>query len=169
MDVPSLIRETLHDLEIDQAELARRLGVGQPTVSKWIKGSGAPDYESCLRLALVSGRPATQVLDIVGLDPSLLRVAGDQSGIPQPAILSRMRSLDQQVTRWMEVMGPRMGEDAAAQRFWQDLVADARRRNELAESLTASRTDITTDDDTANKPVAFLSTFEEAPQEAVAA
>jgi transcriptional regulator with XRE-family HTH domain len=72
MDIPELIRSVLRDLDIDQAELSRRLGVGQPTVSKWLRGSGKPDYESCLRLAKITGRPARMWLEAAELDPELV-------------------------------------------------------------------------------------------------
>lgn len=72
MDVPVLIREALKVLNVDQAELARRLEVSQSAVSKWISGQGKPDYESCLRLALLTGWAPADVLKSAGRDPSLL-------------------------------------------------------------------------------------------------
>lgn len=72
MDVPALILEAMTALKTDQADLSRRLGVGQPTVSKWKSGQVKPDYESCLRLAQITGKPAGEVLRAAGRDPSLL-------------------------------------------------------------------------------------------------
>jgi transcriptional regulator with XRE-family HTH domain len=75
MNVPSLIQEALDTLKITQAGLARQLGRGQPTVSRWLSGESNPDYESCLLLAQITGQPASEVLAAAGLNASLLPAA----------------------------------------------------------------------------------------------
>lgn len=72
MDVPALIREAMETLGISQAGLARQLRRAQPTVSRWLLGQVQPDYESCLRLSMITGKPAGDVLRAAGLDPTLL-------------------------------------------------------------------------------------------------
>lgn len=90
MNVSELIREALATLQIDQAELARRLGVTQSAVSKWLSGFGNPDFESCLRLAKFTGRPAAQFLRAAGHDPSLLPL-GDPEMVDSRAELVRLK------------------------------------------------------------------------------
>lgn len=80
MDVPTLIARALRAADGNQAELARRLGVSESTVSRWIAGKSGLDYESCLRLARITGLSAWEVAEIAGLDPQLLPPG---SGVPQ--------------------------------------------------------------------------------------
>jgi len=90
MDVPALIRQALVSLRTNQAGLARKLERGEPTVSRWISGSGKPDYESCLRLAQITGKAPREVLETVGLDPTLLPVGDSDSLTPiQRDVLTR--------------------------------------------------------------------------------
>jgi transcriptional regulator with XRE-family HTH domain len=52
----SRIRRLLTDLKLTQAELAGRLGVSPPTVSRWIQGRHEPTAESYIALGNLSGR-----------------------------------------------------------------------------------------------------------------
>jgi transcriptional regulator with XRE-family HTH domain len=51
------IRRLLVDLKLTQAELADRLGISPPTVSRWIRGRHEPTAESYIALGNLSGRP----------------------------------------------------------------------------------------------------------------
>ncbi len=103
MDVPQLILESLRILDIDQAGLAKRLGRGQPTVSRWLSGDAKPDYESCLRLAQITGMPATTVLETVGLDPSLIPASPGA----RAEVDTKRQALRDQLDRWLAAVGPK--------------------------------------------------------------
>jgi len=51
------IRQLLVDLKLTQAELADRLGVSPPTVSRWIRGRHEPTAESYIALGNLCDRP----------------------------------------------------------------------------------------------------------------
>lgn len=90
MDVPTLIREALATLRVNQAELACRLERGEGSLSRWLSGLAKPDYESCLRLAKITSMSPRVVLEIVGLDPTLLPVADVEALTPiQRDVLTR--------------------------------------------------------------------------------
>ena len=52
----SKIRAYRRDTGLTQAQLARRLGVAQPTVCNWEKGRSAPSHRTALKLAAMIGR-----------------------------------------------------------------------------------------------------------------
>lgn len=52
----SKIRAYRRDMGLTQAQLARRLGVAQPTVCNWEKGRSAPSHRTALKLAAMIGR-----------------------------------------------------------------------------------------------------------------
>jgi transcriptional regulator with XRE-family HTH domain len=78
-----------------QAELARRLGVAGSAVSTWYSGKGLPSYESCLRLARITGVPARSVLVAAHHDPTLLPDAPEEATLEEQEILDRL-----QVREW---------------------------------------------------------------------
>lgn len=51
------IRQLLVDLNLTQAELAGRIGVSPPTVSRWTQGTHRPTAESYIALGNLAGRP----------------------------------------------------------------------------------------------------------------
>jgi transcriptional regulator with XRE-family HTH domain len=61
----------------NQAELARRLGRSETTVSRWVTGRNGIDFESALRLARLTGLPPHKVVEACGLDPSLVPAPPD--------------------------------------------------------------------------------------------
>src|SRR6266536_932587 len=90
MDIDSLIAQALILVKGNQAELARRLGRTETTVSRWVTKRNGIDYESCLRLAKITGLPARVVLEAAGLDPSLLPLADSEALTPiQRDVLTR--------------------------------------------------------------------------------
>jgi transcriptional regulator with XRE-family HTH domain len=58
----NFIEKYIRDSEISQSELARRLGVSQPTVSDWISGKKTPSGDKVLSLAKEMGVTPERVL-----------------------------------------------------------------------------------------------------------
>lgn len=116
MDVPALINEAMDALKVDQADLSRKLGVGQPTVSKWKSGQVKPDYESCLRLAQITGKPAADVLRAAGRDPSLLPPGDPRLATESHAELVSLKRILADVRRMLVPLaeGKRLDNCAAA-------------------------------------------------------
>lgn len=88
MDFPALLAQALAAVKGNQAELARRLGRSETTISRWANSRSGIDYESCLRLARITGIPAKTVLTAAGLDPNLL-IDGDLTAM-QRDVMARM-------------------------------------------------------------------------------
>ncbi len=58
----NFIEKHIRDAGISQSELARRLGVSQPTVSDWIAGKKTPSGDKVLLLAREMGIAPERVL-----------------------------------------------------------------------------------------------------------
>lgn len=67
-----ILSDMLREIEGNQTELARRIGVTQPTISRWISGKQKPDADQRATIARLAG--ALGVID--GVDN------GELSGIP---------------------------------------------------------------------------------------
>lgn len=80
-----LLDQALEAVGRNQAELARRVNRAETTVSRWLAGFVKPDYESCLRLARITGKSSKLWLEAAGLDPRLIPTEGIASGT-QPAL-----------------------------------------------------------------------------------
>ena len=63
--------------EWNAADLARKLGVGNSTVTMWIRGERVPNPESCRKVAEVFYLPLDDVLTIAGHRPRDLDVDPD--------------------------------------------------------------------------------------------
>jgi transcriptional regulator with XRE-family HTH domain len=50
MDVPEIVRALMRKLQMNQTQVAKRLGVTQPTISRWVTGEDLPDFEASKRL-----------------------------------------------------------------------------------------------------------------------
>lgn len=72
MDQREVLDVALNAVDGNQAELARRLGRSETTISRWVTGRNGIDYESALRLARLTGLPRPQVIEACGLDPTLV-------------------------------------------------------------------------------------------------
>jgi transcriptional regulator with XRE-family HTH domain len=79
MEVGAILERALHACNGSQAELARALRVSDSTVSRWFSAKRGIDYESCLRLAQMTGLPAADVVRAAGKDPSLLPEGNPES------------------------------------------------------------------------------------------
>jgi transcriptional regulator with XRE-family HTH domain len=78
MDVRELVERVLATVDGNQAELGRRLGRSETTISRWVTGKTGIDYESALRIARMTGLPPRQVLESAGLDADLFPAASGQ-------------------------------------------------------------------------------------------
>lgn len=88
MEQRELLDLALEAVGGNQAELARRLGRSETTVSRWVTGRNGIDFESGLRLARLTGLSQHRVIEACGLDPSLVPVpSADGSVDPQAAAL----------------------------------------------------------------------------------
>lgn len=124
MDARELVLEALRTLDIDQAALAKRLKRSQATVSRWVSGTATPDYESCLRLAKITGKPARSVVEAAGLDPLL---------VPEEArdeIDARRQRVRDQLEDWISAVGSE-NEDV----FWRYLIAQGQATVDLLRAV----------------------------------
>lgn len=78
--------------DLSNADLSRATGIGESNISRWRRGiSGAPDVESCRRLAHAIGRPMIEVLVACGhLSPSEAREIVPQTPPQMPPTLARL-------------------------------------------------------------------------------
>jgi transcriptional regulator with XRE-family HTH domain len=58
-------RKDLLITELTQCELADKLGVSQPLVSKWFSGKVIPRPETFKRLSLATGTPVKELIDYI--------------------------------------------------------------------------------------------------------
>src|SRR5947209_18562566 len=72
MEAREVLDLALSSVGGNQAELARRLGRSETTVSRWVTRRNGIDFESALRLAKMTALPARQVVEACGLDPDLI-------------------------------------------------------------------------------------------------
>lgn len=63
-----------------QSELARRLGVSQPTVTRWANGQVIPSYETIRALARILEVSRMEVYQAFGLLPNLDELARSEIG-----------------------------------------------------------------------------------------
>jgi len=59
------LRQYLDDESVSQTELARRLGVKQPTVWEWLNGESSPSAENLQKLSRVTGVSIDELLSHV--------------------------------------------------------------------------------------------------------
>jgi transcriptional regulator with XRE-family HTH domain len=58
-------RKDLLITELTQCELADKLGVSQPLVSKWFSGKVIPRPETFKRISLATGTPVKELIDYI--------------------------------------------------------------------------------------------------------
>ncbi|GAC1647966.1 MAG: hypothetical protein NVS4B6_22710 [Mycobacterium sp.] len=113
MDVREVVERALVIVNGNQAELARRLGRSETTISRWVTGKNGLDYESALRIARMTGLPTRQVLEAAGLDVDLFPESAAKA-----AIESKRQAVRDQLDRWLNAVGE-ANEDV----FWDYLKA----------------------------------------------
>jgi len=86
----------------NQLELSRRMGVTQSAISRWAAGQTVPAFDSCLRLAQITGRPAADVLRAAGHDPSLLPRGDPEAPTEGVAETARLKQTLKDVMRLVE-------------------------------------------------------------------
>ena len=63
------LQEELQSRRLTQAELARRAGLAQPMIHRWLKGEWLPNANSCLKLANALSVDFEFILKKVGIEP----------------------------------------------------------------------------------------------------
>lgn len=58
------LAQYLSDTQTSQAELARLIGVSQPTVSDWVNGEKTPTAENLIALSTKTGIPTDELLGL---------------------------------------------------------------------------------------------------------
>src|ERR1043166_9685350 len=111
MDYPRVLNDIMRAGKLNQAALAKRLGVTQPTVSRWLTGKQVPEVEQheailkeAARLKLINrkGRPSVHAIGYVGAGAEIIPIddhaigAGLEEveippGIPDNAVLVIVR------------------------------------------------------------------------------
>jgi transcriptional regulator with XRE-family HTH domain len=64
---------------LNQTGLAIQIGVGQSTVSSWLRGAATPSYQNCIRLAEYFKAPKDEVLHLAGYAPRQEKQAADET------------------------------------------------------------------------------------------
>lgn len=118
-------------------EFARRCEVSSQLAYKWLSDNPhyrvVPGPASCEKIADALDLDLDYVLELAGHRKARERVA-----IKPPLSLQQLH-IDQEYDRWMDIMAPRLGHDAAHNAFWDPVVADARARRETLESALKPR------------------------------
>lgn len=70
------IRIARRRAELDQDQLAEKVGVSRQLVSKWERGKSVPDLVQATRLAHVTGMPITWFSDVIDLTDQELSASG---------------------------------------------------------------------------------------------
>jgi transcriptional regulator with XRE-family HTH domain len=110
-----LIRSARLGLGWDQAQFARRVGVGQQTVSRWERGSSTPRRPTILQIADVLGVDAQTLLDAA--------VAGQRPGSSSVGLPVRPLLTELPVDKLPEDVFERFSSDLTEQLYpWPDIV-----------------------------------------------
>lgn len=125
----------------NQSDVARAVGRTRATVSTWYTGKSKPDLSACLELATVTGLPAKDVAEAAGHDPRLLSESAAKTDNEQ-RMINRQLALREQRDRWVLVLGPTMGSDAAEDYFWD---AIKRHADTMLEYMHSARTAVNAD------------------------
>lgn len=105
MEQRELLDLALEAVDGNQAELARRLGRSETTISRWVTGRNGIDFESALRLARLTGLPARDVVETCGLDGVLVPASTDKSSDPDlAAVEANWPSLDPGIQRAIRIL-----------------------------------------------------------------
>jgi len=109
MDRGAVLNRALAAFDGNQTRLAKALGVKGPTVNRWFLGKSGIDFESCLRLAQVTGISAADVLAAAGHDPSLLPMALNEKQVAETdatedRIRARMRDFESIVASYPKMV-----------------------------------------------------------------
>ncbi len=62
-EVYGVFREVLEVLPMSRTELARQLGVSQPTISRWASGTATPSLEDMARVVRIVGARTREILE----------------------------------------------------------------------------------------------------------
>jgi transcriptional regulator with XRE-family HTH domain len=60
-----MVKKDLLITNLTQTELAEKLGVSQPLVSKWFSGKVIPRPETLKRISLATGTPIKELIDYI--------------------------------------------------------------------------------------------------------
>jgi transcriptional regulator with XRE-family HTH domain len=114
-DFGDLVRSARLGQGWDQAQFARRVGVGQQTVSRWERGSSTPDRAMILQIADVLGVDAQTLIDATA--------AGQRTGSSATVLPVRPLLTDLPLDGLAEDVFERFSTDLAEQLYpWPDVV-----------------------------------------------
>ncbi len=66
MDFIDILKDIMVDYNINQSELAKKIGLKQSQVSEWLKGKSKPGYDSLKAICLGLGVSADRLLGLEG-------------------------------------------------------------------------------------------------------
>jgi len=64
MDFIDILKELMIDFNLNQSELASKIGVKQSQVSEWLKGKSKPGYDSIKSICVALGISADRLLGL---------------------------------------------------------------------------------------------------------